>query len=188
MYVVGGYVGVGNDVSASAFAYDPSKGSWKSIAPMLTARAWFRLVAAGGRLYAIGGVNADGSSLATVERYNPASNSWQAVASMSQERYLSGVVATRVGSQPVIVAAGGLVARNFQFTELLRSTEVYNLQTGLWRTIDAQLPHGRGTVPAATEADGTVLLISGGSAATDPPAPTTSVLALKLTNRDLGQP
>ena len=181
LYVVGGYLGGNFTVSASALAFDPIAGSWKSVAPMPTARAQLRLVAAEGYLYAIGGVSADDHSLSTVERYNPASNSWQAVASMNRERYLPGVVATSIGSKPVLVAVGGLAG-----DEWGRSTEVYNLKTGQWRVIDAQLPSGRASVPAAVEADGTVLLISGGSDITGSPAPTTSVLALKLTNRDLG--
>jgi kelch-like protein 17 (actinfilin)/kelch-like protein 20 len=40
-----------------------------------------------GKLYVLGGADADGDALSSVERYDPAKNAWEAVAPMSTARY-----------------------------------------------------------------------------------------------------
>jgi hypothetical protein len=74
-HVAGGYItpAVGDDqLTASVLAYDPRRDRWTNVAPMHTPRERLRLVQAGGFLYAVGGINADGAaSLTTVERYSP---------------------------------------------------------------------------------------------------------------------
>ena len=59
LYVAGGDVKVAPDtyeVTNSVLVYDPKKNTWRSVAPMPTARYRLRLVASGRYLYAIGGL------------------------------------------------------------------------------------------------------------------------------------
>jgi hypothetical protein len=78
LYVAGGEVQLAADtfeVTNSVLVYDPKQNTWRSVAPMPTARLRLRLVASGRYLYAIGGQpDPAGPSLATVERYDPKSN------------------------------------------------------------------------------------------------------------------
>jgi N-acetylneuraminic acid mutarotase len=194
LYVAGGFV-VDDDgngqVTDSMVAFNPRTRTWRTMAPMHHPRERLRLVTAGQHLYAIGGFspstdpNSFGTPVSTVERYSPRSNTWQTVASMNRARALPGVVALRRGSKQfiVVVAGGDLVGGNRIF---LRSTEIYDLQTGRWRLIRAELPQGRVSLVSAKEADGTVLAI-GGAAGTDlaDAQPTAKVHALRLTNLDL---
>jgi N-acetylneuraminic acid mutarotase len=189
LYVAGGAtVADGTEqVTASMIAYNPRTRTWRTTAPMPTARVFLRLVTAGRHLYAIGGESIDGEILTTVERYEPRSNTWRPVASMNDSRRLPGVVTLRCGSGQFIAAVGGGSGPQDRIV-LRRTTEIYNLNTGRWRVIPARLPHGRGSLVAATEADGTLLAIGG---ATDrgitggPRIPTGEVLALRLTSRNL---
>src|SRR5664279_1289704 len=98
-YVAGGYITprVGDDqLSASVLAYDPQRDRWSDVAPMHTARERLRLVAADRFLYAIGGVDANGTSLTTVERYNPRTNNWFTLQPLNASRALPGVVSTSI--------------------------------------------------------------------------------------------
>jgi N-acetylneuraminic acid mutarotase len=55
--------------------YDPSTDHWMTVAPLPMPSRNLAVVAAGGKLYAIGGENSKGR-LATVEEYDPAANNW----------------------------------------------------------------------------------------------------------------
>jgi hypothetical protein len=190
LYVAGGFVGGSETghVTASMIAYDPTHHKWRIRASMPSARLYLRLVAAGRHLYAIGGQSAPGGEiLTTVERYDPKSDTWRTMASMNESRRLPGVVALRRGSGRFIVAVGGGSGTESDIV-LRRTTEVYDISSGRWTVIRARLPHGRGSLVAATEADGTLLAIGG---ATDngitggPRITTAEVLALRLSTHDL---
>ncbi len=101
-------------------AYDPATDAWTQLPAMPTARYGLSLVAAGGRLYAIGGTDASSSALATVESYDPASGTWRTEPSLPVARSLAGAVA--LGDQ--ILVAGGVGADG----RALRSVEVYNTE------------------------------------------------------------
>jgi N-acetylneuraminic acid mutarotase len=184
LYVAGGVVGAPGvgETTASVIVYDPAKRTWREVAPMPTAREKLRLVAAGPHLYAIGGFDADLDSVATVERYDPGTDRWQTLPSMHETRAVPGATTTRVGNRRVVVVVGGAQGRLGGGTTALRSTEVFDPRTGGWRVLRAQLPTGRGSLGAATEADGDVLAIGGGPTRTTPEAET---LALRITRRDL---
>jgi N-acetylneuraminic acid mutarotase len=182
LYVAGGLLTVGgnDEITASVLVYNPQKAVWAPVAPMPTARWRLRLVAAGGRLYAIGGQSPDGTTLSTVERYDPKTNTWTAVASMTQDRGVPGVVAVTRGTEGDIVVVGGCQFVAGQRRPFLRTTEIYNLATGEWRPVAAPLPHGRCSLGAAVTADGSVLAISGADDGTGTPVATAEVDALKL--------
>jgi N-acetylneuraminic acid mutarotase len=165
LYVAGGSIPVtakDDEITASVVAFNPRTKSWTTVAPMPTARWRLRLVAAGGNLYAIGGQSPDGNTLSTVERYDPRSNTWTAVAPMNQDRGVPGAVAVNHGSDHLIVVVGGCQFANGQLLALRQSTEVYNLATGQWQLLKAQLPHATCSLGSAVDADGTVLAIAGG--------------------------
>jgi N-acetylneuraminic acid mutarotase len=183
LYVAGGSMTVGPDddeITASVVAFNPVKQSWASVAPMPTARWRLRLVAAGGQLYAIGGQSAEGNTLSTVERYDPSSNTWTTVAPMNQDRAVPGVVAVNQGSRRLIVVVGGCQFAEGQRLPFLQSTEVYNLDTGQWLLLPAQLPLGRCSLGAAVTADGSVLAIGGGTDAKGIVIGTSEVDALRF--------
>jgi N-acetylneuraminic acid mutarotase len=176
LYVAGGLVfRAGTDVvSAAVYAFDPAGQRWTAVAPMPTPRWRLRLVNAGGLLYAIGGLGADGRTLSTVERYDPRTNTWSTVRPMREARAVPGV--TVAGGRIVVV--GGI--RFEPATQLLRTTEVFDPRTGGWLVVATLLPHGRASLVCAVEADGTVLAIGGATDATTPPSATAAVDALRL--------
>ena len=96
--------------------YDPATNTWVTKASMPTARRGAAGATYGGKLYVIGGRNAAGNDIATVEAYNPATNTWAARASLPSAR--SGLGAVVVGG--LISAVGG---RNG--STLLGTYEVY---------------------------------------------------------------
>jgi N-acetylneuraminic acid mutarotase len=167
LYVAGGLIPVSpteDQITASVVAFNPATQQWTKVAPMPTARWRLRLVAANGDLYAIGGQSPEGNTLSTVERYDPRSNTWTSVAPMNQDRGVPGVVAVNHGLGRVVVVVGGCQFVAGQLVSLRSSTEVYDLDTGKWRLLPAQLPHATCSLGAAADTDGTVLAIAGATA------------------------
>jgi N-acetylneuraminic acid mutarotase len=187
LYVAGGFFSGSDEPTATVVAYDPSRRRWNSVASMHTARGELRLVAAGGRLYALGGISNDsvGPTLSTVERYNPSSDTWTVLAPMRQDRGVPGATAVQHGSSHLIVVVGGFTMTGGTLTRL-RSTELYDLDTGRWQFLRAQLPQPTGSLGAAAEPDGTVLAIGGAVAVAGGTTrtATANVYALKLPDRD----
>jgi Kelch motif len=186
LYVAGGEVQLAAgafEVTNSVLVYDPRHNTWRSVAPMPTARWGLRLVASGRYLYAIGGADLAGQSLTMVERYDPKSDRWATMNPMVQSRVLPCAVQTKVGNRHVLVVVGGAeFSAAGTAVQARPTTEVFDPHTGRWTLLDVLLPFGRGTLDCATEADGTVLAIGGA-------APVAGLLvnvdALSLKPRDL---
>ena len=190
LYVAGGELpstGPADQITDSMITYNPTNMTWTPVTSMPTKRTRFRLVAARGQLYAIGGFSEAGQALATVERYDPGSHSWDTVASMHQARVLPGAVVLRAGQRRyiVVVGGGGGQPETSQFKHL-RTTEVYNMDTDRWELLKALLPHGKISLVSEVEDDSTVLAI-GGAVAAHGGSATASVDGLALTDHDLGQ-
>jgi N-acetylneuraminic acid mutarotase len=66
--------------------YDPAANVWTARALLPTARSAATAVVLNGLLYVVGGQDANGNKLATVEVYNPANNSWRAVSPLISAR------------------------------------------------------------------------------------------------------
>ena len=164
LYVAGGIVPVGGGEfrsTASMIVYEPIRNTWRPVAPMRTARERFRLVTAGGYIYAVGG-KGEGPSLTTVERYDPRTDSWRTINPMNQSRVVPCVVETRIGTRPVLVAVGGAIfGDDGSFVDGRRTTEVLDLATGRWVLLDVLLPAVRISHDCAVQLDGTVLAIGG---------------------------
>jgi hypothetical protein len=188
LYVAGGEVKLAPDtyeVTNSVIVYDPWNKTWRSVAPMPTARFRHRLVSSGRYLYAIGGAAPTGESLTTVERFEPKSNSWTTMNPMVEARALPCAVETKVGNRRVLVVVGGFFSADGTFGRR-RTTEVFDPDTGRWALLDVLLPVDRSGHDCATEADGTVLAIGGiTSGAEDTDIYLAKVDALSLKPRDL---
>ncbi|CAL8237060.1 unnamed protein product [Arctogadus glacialis] len=78
LFIVGGYRVASQEMSA-AHCYNPCRNEWAQIAPLNQKRSNFRLLAAQGRLFAVGG-----QSLGTVESYSPETDWWTCVSSMPE--------------------------------------------------------------------------------------------------------
>jgi hypothetical protein len=96
------------------------------------------------------------NSLTTIERYDPKSNRWQTVSPMHESRVAAGITAANIDGRQVLVAVGGAIWQDFEILGSRRTTEVYDLATGRWQVLRAELPEPRGSLGCANEADGTV--------------------------------
>ena len=151
-----------DQITDSMITYDPTTMTWTPVTSMPTKRTRFRLVAARGQLYAIGGFSEADQPLATVERYDPGSHSWDTVASMHQTRVLPGAVVIRSGQRRFIVVVGGGGGQpGTPAFRRLRTTEVYNVDTDRWHRLQVLLPHGKISLVSEVEDDRTVLAIRG---------------------------
>jgi N-acetylneuraminic acid mutarotase len=181
LYVAGGTIDdtdTDEHATDSVLVFDPREERWSPVASMLNPRARHRLVAAGGHLYAIGGLRSFfQEAFRTVERYSPKSDTWEAVPSMHQPRALPG--ATVLGGDRIVVVGGG----PGPFQDRLgrhRTTEVYDLHTEKWHLLSTLLPHGTLALASAAESENTVLAISGGTVINRVPTLIPDVLALKI--------
>jgi len=142
IYVVGGVAaGVsGFDRNPSVLdVYDPTTDTWTQKAPITTPRAGAAAVAAGGRIYFIGGVTGDlhNAPVTTVEEYDPATDAWTSKANMPSARaFLSAAV---VDGQ-VYAVGGGTWSAAFRTT-----VEVYDSTTDTW-TSRPPMPTARAAV------------------------------------------
>lgn len=131
--------------------------SWTSKASMHTARSFFEVAVANGKIYAFGGGGTN-----TTEEYDPETNTWTTKASMPTPR--SGFVVAAV--QNKIYVIGGEIADS-GFTGL---NEVYDPETDTWET-KTPMPTKRDTA-VANVVDGRIYVIGGileSEAPGDPP-------------------
>jgi len=74
LYVFGGSTGPFSGAVTNAAVFDAV--SWTILPPMTTARGGAAVQVVDGKIYVIGGMDATGASLSSVEIYDPVSNSW----------------------------------------------------------------------------------------------------------------
>jgi Kelch motif len=148
--------------------FDPATNAWAAGALLGTARAYHAAVTAtDGAIYAIGGVDAGGNALSSVERLDPVTHVWSAVASMPTAR--SGLAACAVGDN--IYAIGGQDNGGAPLT----TVEVFNRVSGTWNATPLPgLSHGR-TKLAASAGPGGLIYAIGGLSSTAPATPATDV-------------
>jgi YVTN family beta-propeller protein len=144
----------------------PNTDTWTVVAPMPTPRSELAAATAVGadgrsKIYALGGRNAEGSVLSTVEAYDPDTDTWTTVASMSTPRTR---LAAATGLDGRIYAIGG---RNLFFDDL-GTVEAYDPLTDTWTTVaPVQFQCQEGAAPrrtghaAVTGPDGRIYAIGG---------------------------
>ncbi|SEF36393.1 kelch-like protein 20 [Amycolatopsis pretoriensis] len=180
LYVAGGFVGDGDPeehATDAVLAFDPAAGRWAPVAPMLTPRARFRLVATETHLYALGGLpSRQQNALDSVERYSPDTGRWEAVAPMRKRRGAPGAV--RVGDRIIVVGGGPAPVEDPTARD--RTTEVLDVRTGEWVLLSTLLPHGRASVVCAATPAHRVLAIGGSANLYGQRVTVPDVLSLKL--------
>ena len=155
IFVFGGSNGVPLD---TVEVYDPRTNSWRTAAPLPTARTGPAAVTGtDNRIYVIGGSlgGFDNERVtATVEAYNPSSNSWATVAPLPRPRsHLSAAL----GFDGRIYAIGGRDPARGYF---LDDVTVYDPEENNWRTV-ASLPTARYSPAAAVAANGRIYVMGG---------------------------
>ncbi|MCG8348019.1 MAG: LuxR C-terminal-related transcriptional regulator [Chloroflexales bacterium] len=123
---------------------------WQSLAIMEMPRAHFGLVENDSRIYAIGGITADGVS-GVLERYNPPSDTWTRLT--AKPTPVTDIQAVVIGGK--IYVAGGELASGAISTKF----EAYEPDQDRWTALpDLPAPRSR---YAATQIDGTFYLFGG---------------------------
>ena len=100
---------------------------WTSRAPLPFGRRGHAMSVATGILFAIGGNNSSGATLASVHGYNPATNSWSSKAPMPSARQAGNGAATVNG---VVYVAGGKNSSG----SLTSTLFAYNASSNTWST------------------------------------------------------
>jgi N-acetylneuraminic acid mutarotase len=144
LYIAGGHSS-GRD-SARAFRLDTNR--WTELAPMRYPRGGHSLVAAQGKLYAVGG-NTALANVGPVEAYDPASNSWTVVTSLPDPRnHLMGFVV-----DAEICVAGGR-------TPTTARVDCFDVTKNTWSSLPG-LPQATSGGGAATFNGGDVVVLGG---------------------------
>ena len=142
LYVFGGSTAPFSGAVTNAAVYDPATNSWTILTPMSIARGGATAQAIGGKIYVVGGLDANGVSLASVEVYDPATDSWSTAAPMSTPRDNPG---SAVLDGKLYIFGG----RNRGVNETLSTVEMYDPATDTW-TARAPMPTGRRTMVVGT--------------------------------------
>lgn len=140
---------------ASAELYDPTNGSWQTVTPPHTARAYPVVVAlADGRVLVAGGAR-DKSPLTSSELFNPATGSWSTGPAMTTPR--SDFAGVRLADGSVLVVGGATTRTAGPAT---RSAEIYDPAANRW-TATAPMHVARAYPTATLLPDGRVLVVGG---------------------------
>ncbi|HXG47595.1 MAG TPA: putative Ig domain-containing protein [Methylomirabilota bacterium] len=146
----------GGEATDEALRYDYYFGDSQDAEKLQTPRARFAFAAdTAGRAYAIGGQNASGQTLASVERYDSGADQWTFVAPLPAARWGACAVATTNG---FIYVMGGSEAGSIR-----ANTYRYNIAANAWEEL-APLPLG--VREAAAVLMGERIYVLGGVAAT----------------------
>ncbi|SIR30155.1 S8 family serine peptidase [Micromonospora avicenniae] len=81
VYSVGGGAGTGTE--RSTWVYDPATNLWTSLPQMPRGRSAPSAAVVDGKLYVLGGWNADGAPVPTVDVFDPATNAWSTLVGVS---------------------------------------------------------------------------------------------------------
>lgn len=138
-----GRVAANYTLTDDAVRFTTSGNFWTARASLPSARHQLAVTAAGGRLYAIGGLNSAGAPQRGVFAYNPSTNSWSTKPLLPAPRY-SGNGAAAISGK--IYVAGGLDLTK----KPTRALYVYNSTTNTWAT--------RAAMPAASGCGGSAVI------------------------------
>jgi N-acetylneuraminic acid mutarotase len=155
IYLVGGASPGGQvaTIQATNEEYDPDRDVWQMRAPMPSARAYLGVAAAGGRVYAAGGLEPGSRPVAYLDEYDPATDSWQRRADMPTARTGPTLAA---GPDGRLYAIGGFSTAGGYLTTLER----YDPAGDAWVTL-APMPTARSGLAAAFAANGRLYAVGG---------------------------
>ncbi len=140
----------------------PGRVFWSSRASMATGRSGLAVAApSNGKVYAIGGIDANGDALATVEEYDPDTDTWTSRAGMPSARYSLGAAAGKNGK---VYAIGGCCSSG---GALLATVDEYDPQANTW-TRRADMPTARGGLAVAAAGNGKLYAIGGADSNGEP--------------------
>jgi N-acetylneuraminic acid mutarotase len=161
LYVVGG--ADDHRLTNSVVAYSPELNEWTDRRPLPPPRRnLLGLVATGRYLYAVGGF-ADARldrPLSSMHRYDPTNDEWQEMKPLNRRRGNFGAAAFGVGGH-ILVVGGVDVIEPRSMRVRLTTSEVYNVASDDWQTLEEKLPVPRASLACALEDDNTVLAIGG---------------------------
>lgn len=158
IYVIGGFA---SNYSGIVEAYDPTTDQWTpALATMPTPRYELAVAASGTgaqeRLYAMGGFNNGGPSIAAVEAYDPATNTWTTKAPLPTPRRGLGAV---TGPNGIVYAIGGSPRAGFG-DPFVTTVDAYDPATNTW-SARAPMPTARAYHAVALGADGLIYAMGG---------------------------
>lgn len=116
-----------------------AEGTWEQAAMLPTARQEVGVAVVSGKIYVIGGFNAQGQSVNTVERFDPTINQWETVDDLPAPSPLNHVGAAGVNGKLFVI--GGL-RQNFS---AVSSVYCYDPSVEEW-TIKSDMPAARGAM------------------------------------------
>ncbi|MCE2948457.1 MAG: kelch repeat-containing protein [bacterium] len=126
--------------------------------PLSVARAGHTAtLLADGSVLVVGGRDASGMALDSVERWNPSTGQWQRMPAMAVARH--GHSATRLADGRVLVTGGHSADARFD-VRVYASTEIFDPASGLWSE-SARLPRALRHHATTLLGDGSVLLVGG---------------------------
>src|SRR5262249_35544066 len=134
-----------------AASFLPARGQstsagWSTLAPMPTARQEIAVAVLDGKVFVIGGYDANGQSTATVEVYDPRANAWMRAAPLP--------IATNHN------AAATANARLYAFGGPGRRTLVYDPSRDAWTEV-ASMRYSHGGTPAVAVIGGKIYVAGG---------------------------
>ena len=144
---------------ADPSVYDPVSDAWRAAGKLTSERCFAQsTLLPDGRILLIGGhLCHEDTPLNSVEIYDPVGNTWQAAAPLAAPRYLHTALALPEGR---VLAVGGWKTTNGYEAALLDMAEVYDPQSGTWRTL-APLNIGRVMHTTTLLPDGRILVTGG---------------------------
>lgn len=133
--------------------YDEAKGSFEVLTPPPKERNGFSVVASGGKLLVLGGLNVNGNYTSVVEGYDPTTQTWSTLADWPKPR---AAWFTAVGDGLVCAVGGFLGADVLHGTNQI---ECYDVATDTWSS-RAPVPDTKDTFWPAT-LDGKLYVVGG---------------------------
>ena len=152
IYYIGGLAGWPRPHADSVYVYDPATDRFSTGARMPRGRGAGGVVTHDGRIYYAGGLH-DGRAVPWFDAYDPQTDSWSQLPDLPRARdHFHAVVV-----KGKLYAIGG---RDSELGQEISETDVYDFETGTWRTGLASIPTPRGGFAAV--AVGSEILVLGG--------------------------
>lgn len=144
----------------NAWEYDPTKDTWRALAPMPTRRGSSNAVVHGGKIYVIGGASMHPGSKETFihparphravdtnEVYDPKTNSWEARSPMPTARNHA---AAGMVNNKIYIIAGRIGAGFITRGSSVNIVEEYDPVTDQWGALRPAIPTARSAVASGT--------------------------------------